>query len=140
MYSKKFQRIPIDSKKIPKFSEKFKKFPINSKKFREHGKDEPDAKKTKLDEVHDEEYQKKLFTAAREYTTKKYKQDLMDNIHRWNWKVRKGEKEGRIKANDIKGNFDILKIPENSEKSRKFPNFPNSEKIPNNSKKKFKKI
>ena len=56
-------------------------------------------------QVHDEEYQKKLFTAAREYTTKKHKQDLMDNIHRWNWKVRKGEKSGSIKANDIKGIF-----------------------------------
>ena len=29
----------------------------------------------------------------------------MDNIHRWNWKVRKGEKCGAIKANDIKGKF-----------------------------------
>ena len=45
-----------------------------------------------------------MFTAAHEYTTKKHKQDLLDNIHRWNWKVRKGEKEGHIKANDIKGN------------------------------------
>ena len=37
------------------------------------------------------------------YQSKKYKQDLLDNIHRWNWKVRKGEKCGAIKANDIKG-------------------------------------
>ena len=31
----------------------------------------------------------------------------MDNIHRWNWKVRKGEKSGAIKANDIKGILSI---------------------------------
>ena len=63
----------------------------------------PEKKKTKLDEVHDDEYQKKLFTAAQSYTNKKSKQDLMDAIHKWNWKVRKGEKTGTIKANDIKG-------------------------------------
>ena len=34
------------------------------KRTRKDSKDEPAEKKTKLDEVHDDEYQKKLFTAA----------------------------------------------------------------------------
>ena len=34
------------------------------KRTRKDSKDEPEEKKTKLDEVHDDEYQKKLFTAA----------------------------------------------------------------------------
>ena len=51
-----------------------------------------------MDMIHDEDYQKKLFSAAQNYMGKKQKQDLMDNIRRFNWKVQNGQKSSRIKV------------------------------------------
>ena len=53
---------------------------------------------SKMDMIHDEDYQKKLFSAAQNYMGQKHKKDLMDNIRRFNWKVQNGQKSSRIKV------------------------------------------
>lgn len=53
--------------------------------------------------VHEDDYQRKLFSAAQNYMGQKNKKDLIDNIRRFNWKVQTGQKSASIKANDIKG-------------------------------------
>ena len=46
---------------------------------------------SKMDRIHEDDYQRKLFSAAQNYMGQKHKKDLLENIRRFNWKVQTGQ-------------------------------------------------